>query len=211
MSATPVVYAEQVAAWRERLASERRQEAQADRYRRQLRANGRSFGSTHAARASTSHGLGPAHAARASTSHGLGSTHAARASTSHGVGSSNFARRSFHIEGLSICSAFPGGATSYTSTASAAMKDVTPSWQSSRPATRAVSQRHLRWSNDHSAIAEGGRRSLPWAPPEGHGVPTWTRHHAHLLYPEPPGTEARSLHCLARAEWGSLSGARLGL
>ena len=203
MSATPVLYSEQVAAWRERLASERRQDAQADRYRRQL-TGARSFGSTHTA-----------HAARASTAQGLRSTHAARASISHGsMGRSSFGHRSFHTEGgVSICSAFPGGATKYTSTASAAMKDITPSWQSSRPATRAaVSQRDLRWSYDHSAIAEGGRRSLPWAPPEGHGVPTWTRHHAHLLYPEPPGTETRVLHCLARAEWGgSLSGARIGL
>ena len=84
-------------------------------------------------------------------------------------------------------------------------------WPAGRPATSNSSQLALSWTTAHSPIAEGGKRLMPWAPPEGHGVPSWTRDTAHLLYPARPGTEARTLHHLARAPWGSLSGARVGL
>ena len=92
--------------------------------------------------------------------------------------------------------------------ATAAMRDLNPDWR--RPA-HATSHTALAWTTAHSPLTQGGARAWPWAPPEGHGVPSWRKDRAHLLYPPPPGAEVGTPHHLARAEWGSLTGARVGL
>ena len=186
MSAMPVLYTTQVNAWRELLATERRQQAR----------HGRPFGSAH--------------------QNILGQP--SRAMSSGAGGSGCYGRRSEHLSPDVTVAALMGAgppSINYTSTAAAAMRDVSPTWRRSPP--RTLSQATIEWTKAHRATAaegpswQGAPPARPWTPAKGHGTPSWTKDASHLLYPPLPGTEAKNLHHLARAPWGSLSGARVGL
>ena len=193
-----VTYSTQVDSWRERLACERRQAAEAQAVRRKLLTKG---------------GVRTLSNETASSSLSF-SCSSPLLSTADTLGRPSFARRSAHLPRdtltASVKSSLGSGALNdYTSTAAAAMRDISPTWE--RHADSSRSHASLEWIKNHSLITQGGADAWPWAPPEGHGIPSWCKDTYHCLYPTPQGCETRVLHHLARAPWGSLSASRVGL